>query len=288
MPRGGRTPNPIVTSLWRGVVLAAIAAGTAWGWIAYAGPWRWASEAQLFVLEAYSPKLSVGICAILWGLPFFLVQQYLVRRGIVAGNEWGRGQADFGRQPLNAKQIALVFGPMGVVGACVGGYLWWYASQAAAPVIVTASDIEGGATPPSPYVDLKGWPEIGSAVGYGSSPTPDDYLAVHSEEWQPGRPVTVVAVFAANDHRTPKRPGEMRVRGMIRPDGVPGPVRAELKRHGYDADRATLIDVGARPESWRFFGMLGTFGGGLLVCLAVTAAAVSWARRSPEQPSLLY
>jgi hypothetical protein len=266
-------------------ILPMLALGGYWWW-SYTGLYRWVAEVEIAWFGAYFPVYTgmgeLAICLLPGAAPVALVQLTLVKLEV------------FPVDPVNPPDIAAqddrtlywlnthrwrVFGLAGGIVALIGGALLTWSGLSAGPLTTPdLAALEGGAAPPSRYVQVQGrlLRERAMEQGPRGDVKPLSYVPLVSQGWQVGGPVAIYV--RVNDPQDPQLAGGS-LEGTLSQDGLPGPVRAEFEQQG---PRPTvphyLLEVGNSPSRKvdTGLGLLG-MGGGLLA-LTLIAWIVIWLR----------
>jgi hypothetical protein len=264
--------------------------GTAWAlglllalfwWWTYTGPYRWLTELQLRLFDAYFPFYTWAVVFVLTGVAgslvafLLLLPLALTRRPVAeADDRAAAARVDAWMRAHRLRMFGLL---VGVVGAVGGAFLLAVGLTAGKLTAVSAAALEAGQDPGSRWLQVQGRPRAEDDLVMedpGGGPMEQDhYLPLVSEQWRQGQPVAVY--LKASGPRFVEVKGRLRggtYEGLAWPSGLPGPVRVEFEKRGLTPARNyLLLDYGNRPGNMVDIGALFLCLG--LGVLGVTAVA---------------
>lgn len=215
-----------------GAVVAALVIGGVMFWKeTYSGPYRWIAEVQLRDSGSYSEKGTFVLCVVLLVVPLWLV--------------WTLFQARTNRgdpEPFLGPPIVDTFTVFGVVGLAlmvVQGLEW---RRLRGPIVlekIDIVDVERGARPRGPLIELDGARLLASSVTTNENgQNPRTYIPVVSDEWRLGTPVAAFIEHWGDEAIRPT-PGLLLTRDM------PGMVRTHFEQSTTPPrNGALLIETG--------------------------------------------
>jgi hypothetical protein len=246
-------------------------------WLTYVGVYRWVAEAQLALMNQFELHITFILTILVYMAFFGLAARLMVSLKILpraTPEEAAKvleANARMSMHRLSPTMLIWMILPWAIVGLICGIYSK-HAASIKAPTVVTMAEIDGGKVPRGTWLEVTGGIYPDSYIQYGDQYKPDYYTPLITPSWDPTKPLVVMI-----ESKEQLKPGQVTLKGMRWPLGVPGPVRAIFERNGVNADDAILLEVPDTPRDWDLPGNFFTIGGGL--GLAGCGAAFFFGRR---------
>ena len=261
--------------------LAGTGAWLVWGWIEYAGPFKWAAEWQLGQFGYYGLKLTLLVPLLVLWTPALVVAQRMGVLDRVFGSMTSPAGGPRRRWAGRLAWLSLL-----PLTACVAAGAW-YAAPHAPPMMGTLDLTTGDGTPPrADLVDVTGVVQrrYGLTVTEtGSAGDGDSYVPLTGLHWTAREPVRYVLEHRAGAGQAMLEvdaSGVVRVdRAELERDGLPGLVREGFRKDLTLADPVYVVRPGAEPgDDWLFVAVGAGFVAATLLLSAAILAVVEYIR----------
>jgi hypothetical protein len=224
---------------------AAVVGYILYGWINYAGLYRWFAEWQLAQFGAYELKLTFVIPMFVLFLPGAIVFERLGLRLGVTRRVWTRDPNAPQRQSGSTLRYAALLG-FALLAVALGAF-WLGERKLSEPVTVEAVNLTANQAPQSAHVRLTAIAHPGlitkfETKSYGVTYT-YTYVPMTSADWRRGDPLIYFVKTNINayippqggatvllDRKTP--PFEMTSKGVLVADDLPGPITELYRKSG--------------------------------------------------------
>ena len=245
----------------------------AWGWFAYAGPFRWAAEWQVQQFGSYDEKWTVL-------LPFLI----LILPAVAIAQRFGVAEQLFGTRKMAGQPARRWAGTLALLAlvplavcALAGA---WYAAPHAPLTIGTLDLVTGAEMPPSTdLVKITGLRQPGFAFALTTTRSVDDrytYVPLTQPDWAPRDPVRyfVDSVGGAGAIPFDTAQGAVTLDGAsLERNGLPGVIRDRFRSTLTLADTVWVIHPEAMMGEMTLIiaGIAGLIAAVLLLAAGIMA-----------------
>lgn len=262
--------------------IALVAAYSAWAAVEYAGPFRWAAEAQIARWGGYSEKWTAILPGIVLAAPALW---YIGRRGAI---DRAAAQRNPASEAPGLKRARLLFGGVGALGLVIAAASWLLAQKVpdgSEPAVRFDASALGTAPAPRGKVMIRGEAVHGASARLVSSGLVSEasvYAGFRPAHTPAGAPVRLFVERRFGDVRDAET-GQFFLAeqdGYLIENGLPGAVLSDLRRRGIAVATPHYIlrtSATARRDPYYVVAGLGAFFG--LMFLAFGAAVTIRARR---------
>lgn len=244
----------------------------AWGWFAYAGPFRWAAEWQVQQFGSYDEKWTVLLPLMILVLPAVAIGQFLGVADQLFGTRKPAGPTR--RWAGSLALLALV--PLAVC-ALAGA---WYAAPHAPATVGTLDLVTGQEMPPSTdLVTITGRRQPRFALALTTTRSVDDrttYVPLTQPNWAPHDPVRylIESTEGAGEASFDAAQDAVTLDGAsLERNGLPGVIRERFRSTLTLAEKIWVIHPGAVTGETTLIiaGIAGLIAAVLLLAAAILA-----------------
>lgn len=271
--------HPVV--LHASLALGILASAASWWW--YVGPFRWATQLQLALLNAEYLSLSACLDVAMCMLGFGAIAKCLTLARLLP-----KGDPDETFDPaVNIGNLQLA-----IYGACAlaaGAYLFVVIDPRPNARDIDAAAIESGADAPSvEKVRIHGNLREDLSVSTKRDRIETLFIPLISPSLTPGSPISVVLACSAKQshlpdaspsaqNQPPGAPPAVEIySGVIEPGGVPHLAMEAFESKGIDVSQAVLLRYRGDLMIFQVVEMLSFVIGGGVVLVAAARAGYSW------------